>query len=208
MEELLSSFVAYVCAGRDSSHGHEHMEQVAETTGKICDMLPTLSAEARKNALIVAWLHDVCDHKYHDDELELKLAHFLQIICDDAEHASMILKTIEHISYSKENKAILAGTPLDFKTILGDYAIVRDIVSDADKLEALGLIGLTRCVDFTMHASGGGLTRSELKERVQTHAREKLLRLKDEFIRTEPGKIMASRAHIEFEMALEQFMLT
>jgi len=195
---ILSRFVQKICDGRDSSHGHAHMQSVAITTMRITGAdysnHPNFDSLIL-DAITVGWLHDVSDHKYdHDGTLDSKLDEFgFKNIPNFAE----IKQVIKLISFSSENKAILTGNPINYEYELGpDYAIVRHIVSDADKLEAIGLVGIKRCMQYTMHYNPE-LTEDELVRAVQVHAKEKLLRLKDEFIRTETGKRLAITLHQE-----------
>jgi uncharacterized protein len=153
---------------------------------------------------LVALLHDVADHKYDvDGTLNAQVEDFLINELElKKEGAEFVMNIIEHISYSKENKAIQSGHPINFKEVLGEMGEdIRDIVSDADKLEALGKIGLERCVEYTKHAhrekTGEEIPEELLKQKVIEHAHEKLLRLKDEFIRTEKGKELAEPLHQE-----------
>jgi len=203
----LQKFVADVCEGRDASHGYEHMQAVAQSATKIAE---EMNMPDRINDLVikVAWLHDVADHKYDvcnklpdsDSKLLIKLKQFL----NDDEDSDLILKIIDRISYSKENEAKIWGSPLDWYNELGpDGCMVRDIVSDADKLEALGKIGFERCVQYTMHANPG-ITKQELQFKVQKHSNEKLLRLNDEFLRTKPGKERGVNLHNEFVQCLNE----
>ena len=110
------------------------------------------------------------------------------------------MKIIDLISYSKEQKTIESGNRINFVLELGWVnTVVRNIVSDADKLEALGKIGLVRCIEYTkekyFEKNKTTILNDELKELVLKHANEKLLRLKDEFITTETGKMMAGPLH-------------
>ncbi len=72
--------------------------------------------------------------------------------------------------------------------------LIRDICSDADKLEAIGNVGLERCIKFTK-SFNNSLDDIEIKKLVIDHCNEKLLKLKDQFIRTDPGKMMAVERH-------------
>ena len=203
----LSDFVSDVCKGRDESHGHAHMKNVAETSSTIACVEyshhPSFQS-IMEQTIIVAWLHDVPDHKYDEDgKLKQRVIEFLEneIKVPNAEY---ILDIIERISYSKEVRSSGNGNVLDWHEILGEEGvIVRNIVSDADKLEALGIIGLKRCIEYATHVhkkkTGKNITSETLVKNVVDHADEKLLRLKDEFIRTKAGKEMAESLHKEIE---------
>lgn len=192
----LADFVKTVCADRDESHGYEHMKTVAETSHRIA--VEDFGQDEHAlliDAITVAWLHDVADHKYdHDGKLTATLEEF------GLEHIpnfSDIKKVIKLVSFSSENKAILAGNPLNYEELLGEhYANVRHIVSDADKLEAIGAIGVVRAIQYTTHANPGS-TEEQIIEDVKKHAEEKLLRLAGEFIRTPYGKREACVRHNE-----------
>jgi uncharacterized protein len=173
-------------------------QQIVETDFFSCPNYLELMIDA----ITVAWLHDVSDHKYDKDgTLDQQLDKFgIENIPNYLE----IKKVIKLISYSSENKAICNGTPLDYEELLGThYATVRHIVSDADKLEAIGAIGIERCIQYTKH-SKPSITDEELKHAVQVHADEKLLRLKDEFIRTNTGKRLAIPLHDEMVELLKK----
>jgi HD superfamily phosphodiesterase len=195
---LLSDFVRKTCAGRDESHGHAHMQAVATTARYLVKMD---FANRRQychlilDTITAAWLHDIADHKYdHDGTLQQTLDDF------GYEHISNyqdIKKVIKYVSYSSENKAILAGTPLDYDTLLMPYyALVRHIVSDADKLEAIGQIGITRALEYTRDANPT-YTEQQVVADVCKHAHEKLLRLSTEFIRTPTARALAQQRHQE-----------
>ena len=198
---MLDVFVRKVCADRDESHGYEHMKTVAETTRAIVqqDFLDT-DEELMIDAITVAWLHDIADPKYDKDG---KLSEMLvEWGTPRIENFHLVLKTIHLVSFRTENKAILAGTPLNYEDLLGKhFATVRQIVSDADKLEAIGKIGVDRCLQYTIHANPGH-TEEQIIAAVKKHAEEKLKRLADEFIRTPTGKKIASLKHSELLQAL------
>lgn len=207
----LSEFVKKVCEGRDITHGHNHMECVANNAlkilvGELVDFYPYV-----EKVITVAWLHDVADYKYDKDgNLKIQVREFVSTLFTDEigsfeEHyndCDMIMKIIDLISFSKENNAIKNGNRIDFNKELGsDGAFIRNIVSDADKLEALGKIGFERCVEYGKyhHKEKYGVDISEeyLNQLVKQHADDKLLRLKDEFIYTTTGKRMAEKLHEE-----------
>lgn len=195
---LLSNFVADTCKDRDVSHGHAHMKAVAETTRFIIqqDFIDE-TGNLTLNAITAAWLHDIADHKYdHDGTLEQRLDHFGRTNIWNYEEIKQVIK---YVSFSTENKAIIAGTPFNFPAILGAYySQIRDIVSDADKLEAIGSIGIQRCIEYTTHTNPT-YTHAQVIHDVKKHAHEKLLRLATEFIKTPTARTIATHRHKEME---------
>lgn len=94
--------------------------------------------------------------------------------------------------------------------------LVRDIVSDADKIEAIGLRGVERCWQYSeelwekkIHSEG--LSDDEtakskwIKARVVEHYHEKLKILGSEYIKTESGKNLAVELNSEMELAVKKF---
>lgn len=216
----LPEFVAYTCKDRDPSHGYDHMKKVYENSMLIFNNEIDLFLEdtyyekedLERLVMIVSWLHDVADHKYDkDNRLRGSVKEYLyKLIPDDAD---LIEKIIDRISYSKENECKLKKVTLDWGPVLGARGwFVRDIVSDADKLEALGKVGLMRCVEYVKHKyledCGAQITDDVLVVKVRRHAEEKLLRLKDEFIRTAYGKRLATFLHDEFVEELDKFVVS
>jgi HD superfamily phosphodiesterase len=195
---LLSEFVEKTCAGRDESHGYDHMKAVATMSRALINRDFTNRRQYRHlilDATTTAWLHDIADHKYdHDGKLQQTLDDF------GYKHISnydQLKKVIKHVSYSSENKAILEGAPRDYDTLLTPYyALVRHIVSDADKLEAIGQIGIKRALEYTRYANPI-YTEEQVVADVCKHAHEKLLRLATEFIRTPTACIIARQRHEE-----------
>lgn len=206
--DSLSNFVKKVCEGRDSSHGHEHMKSVAGTALYIYDQLQYIEEykqfytnKSYKNiVMVVAWLHDVSDHKYDPEhKLNVQINNFLNEFLSE-EDIHLIFDIIDRISYSKEANSIKKGIPLDWEDVLGeDGCFIRDIVSDADKLEAIGSVGIKRCMEYQRHyfkeKYGTEISYKKLVTKVKEHADEKLLKLKDNFIRTKVGKDLAKEPH-------------
>lgn len=204
MWNQLSAFVEKVCEGRDPSHGHEHMKKVAQNALFIYNNTQSnlKNDHIRDLVITVGFLHDVIDHKYDPEKKLVPIMHdFLAQYYDETD-VQLIINIIDRISYSKENNARKQNKKLDWQEVLGDTGcFIRDIVSDADKLEAMGKIGVDRCIEYTIQyyreKNHKGISYQELINEVIKHANEKLLRLKDEFIRTEIGKELARPLHDE-----------
>lgn len=214
MWQALSTFVETVCEGRDASHGHDHMKKVACNALYIYENTDSeLKNEHVYNLVITtAWLHDVNDHKYKSkNDLTDQINEFLRQYYNESD-TQLILNIIDRISFSKENKAKLQNQELDWQEVLGvTGCFVRDIVSDADKLEALGKIGIERCIGYTKHLyfekNNKEISQEEVEAEVIKHCNEKLLLLKDHFIRTDAGKEMATPLHNETVEFLAEFII-
>lgn len=191
---VIERFVADATEGRPPSHGLEHMKKVRDNALEINRQLdqPTTAYDVS----LVSLLHDVADHKYDPDgQLREKTIRWLY---SNHTNGDTVMKVIDAISFSKEKKlgkrwfeAETDGTG----TGLSPYWVkIRDIVSDADKLEALGNVGGERCVQY---AEEHGITGHDATMHLFQHMLDKLLLLKDEYIVTEPGKKMAQEKHDE-----------
>ena len=195
---LLSDFVKETCKGRDDSHGHAHMKAVAEMTRCIVEQdFNDESGHLMLDAITAAWLHDIADHKYdHDGTLEQRLDEFGAANIWNYQEIKHVIK---YVSYSTEHKAILAGTPLDFKQILGFYySQIRDIVSDADKLESIGVKGMERSLTYNTDTNPT-FTHAQVIAEVRKIYDEKLVKLATQFIRTPTARSIAQKEHEEME---------
>ena len=195
---MLSEFVQTICAGRSDTHGHAHMKAVAETSSYLLfvDFFDK-DGSMMLDTITAAWLHDVADHKYdYDGTLEQRLDEFGTA---NIPNYTEIKQVIKYVSYSTEHKAILAGTPLDFPAILGDYySNIRDIVSDADKLESIGVKGMERSLTYNTDTNPT-FTRAQVIAEVRKIYDEKLVKLATQFIRTPTARAIAQKEHKEME---------
>ena len=197
----LSDFVQTICAGRSYTHGHAHMKAVAETSSYLLfvDFFDK-DGSMMLDTITAAWLHDVADHKYdYDGTLEQRLDEFGTA---NIPNYTEIKQVIKYVSYSTEHKAILAGTPLDFTAILGDYySNIRDIVSDADKLESIGVKGMERSLIYNTDTNPT-FTRAQVIAEVRKIYDEKLVKLATQFIRTPTARAIAQKEHKKMEEGL------
>jgi uncharacterized protein len=174
--QKLIDFVKINTSSYDESHDFNHALSVFENCKKIIE-LEGLDVDWNMIAY-TALLHDVCDHKYTSTITKEDLFRFIEENLG-TEKAKHVLNIIDNISYSKEAKGKLI-------TLQEPYQTYRDIISDADKIEALGEVGLRRCIQFSEAHNGN----------VIEHCHEKLLKLlPNGFIRTESGKKLAISGH-------------
>ena len=181
MEKIINlkkviDFVKTNTSSYDESHDFNHALSVFENCQKIVEL----------EGLDVDWdiigysalLHDVCDHKYTSSITKDELFRFIEENLNH-EKAKHVLSIIDNVSYSKEAKGKLT-------TLQEPYQTYRDVISDADKIEALGEVGLRRCIQFSEAHNGN----------VIEHCHEKLLKLlPNGFIRTKAGKELAKNGH-------------
>ena len=198
LNNTLEKFVKESTKTFDESHNYDHMFQVTKNAFAITNSdvnvnnIIEIYSEIPRLILISSWLHDVRDHKYPDSISEEVFEAFIKSI-EPIEYKT-ILKVIRNVSWSKENK----GEREDFN--LRDKCIL-DVVSDADRIEALGYVGIKRCKDFVKSKGG-------VEQDVINHCKEKLLRiLPDNFIKTYIVKEMAKPLHNVIQVYVENFEL-
>ncbi len=169
-----------------------------------------------------ALLHDVADRKFHNGDHTVgprKAKEFLsgKLSEDKIEH---VIKIIENISFSSEQnaqKASLFGTTQTQSVCHGFKSKELDVVQDADRLDAIGAMGIARCFTYTGHTNREihnpeikpklNMSKEEYKKNKGTainHFYEKLLLLKNK-MNTEMGKKMAIKRHEFMEVYLKEF---
>jgi uncharacterized protein len=201
-QEVLNNtllFVKQTLENAEGGHDWFHIERVYNNAlliaeSEVCDPIVVKLA---------ALLHDIADSKFHngDESIGPKTAKiFLETQKVDELALQHILKIIENISFK-------GG-----KTQRTFSSIELDIVQDADRLDAIGAIGIAR----TFHYGGYKnrviydpniepnlqMTQDEYKNSqapTLNHFYEKLLLIKDK-MNTQTGKQMALERH--------QFMVT
>lgn len=192
---------------KDAEGGHDwfHVERVYNNT-----ML--IAKNENVDFTIVslgALLHDIADSKFHngDETIGPKLAReFLFQQNVDSVVIEHVIKIIENISF----KSSLEGEEKFNSPEL-------NTVQDADRLDAIGAIGIARCFNY-----GGfknreiynpevipNLNMSKVEYKASTapsinHFYEKLLLLKDK-MNTKTGKQIAMERHRFMELYLKQF---
>lgn len=197
---------------RPPSHGFQHAMNVWEYAMNIVHRLPEETfymcgketKDFKKLVELCALIHDVNDHKYKD---HLKIGVISKMISTVyskgfvKEHMDMIFKIIPSISYTTEKRGLAKYLPYF-------YQIVRDVVSDADKLTAVGTEGIKRCALYTIEKNEGEKEISKLCALVMKHYNEKLSILCPHYIRTLPGRMMAIEKQKEMDKIIREERLT
>ncbi|MGZ3755337.1 MAG: HD domain-containing protein [Mucilaginibacter sp.] len=157
---------------------------------------------------LAALLHDIADSKFHDGDEEIGpivAGNYLQSIGVDNDIILHIQQIIRHISFKSSFDK------------LGFYSTELAIVQDADRLDAIGAIGIARAFNYGGF-KGREIYNPEIKPDLNmdkqayknssapsiNHFYEKLLLLKDK-MNTTTGKRLAEQRHNFMELYLQQF---
>ncbi|WP_117169400.1 HD domain-containing protein [Paraliobacillus sediminis] len=172
-----------------TGHDYYHMKRVAK-------MAKYLAEQENGDPFLCevsGWVHDVGDDKLTDDPEQaiVELKHFLTSISLSDILVDSIMETITTVSFRKGQ---------DPKTLAGK------IVQDADRLDAIGAIGIARTFAY-----GGNKNRSIHSEEAHQkqhatiqHFDDKLLLIKDK-IKTDAAKEIAVKRHAYMEQFLSTF---
>lgn len=198
------AFVKQTLQGAEGGHDWFHIERVWNNAKLIARTEPV-------NLLVVelsALLHDIADSKFNGGDESIgpaKAREFLEGQQLDADTVDHVANIIANISFKGGN----------FSSAFHSAELA--VVQDADRLDALGAIGIARAFNY------GGFKHRELynpqvppnlqmsKEEYKNstaptinHFYEKLLLLKDR-MHTKTGKRLAESRHIFMENYLQQF---
>ena len=198
------TFVKNTLADAEGGHDWFHIERVyrnALLIGKGEQVDQTIVA-------LAALLHDIADSKFHngDESVGPRVAR------EWLESQSVSEEVISHVVAIIENIGYKGG-----KTVRTFSSLELDVVQDADRIDAIGAIGIARCFNyggFKNHKIYDPSIKPDLnmtkeqykKSKAPTinHFYEKLLLLKDR-MNTESGKRIAEQRHQYMEELLVQF---
>ena len=164
-------FIEELFANNHGGHDAGHSKRVYYNALMLADREPQCN---RLVVSLAALLHDADDHKIFQTENNQNARSFLEKHQVDGMRIEQICKVINGVSFSK-NRGIRPDTP------------EGKIVQDADRLDAMGAIGIARTFAF------GGERGRTLEDSIQ-HFYDKLLLLKDE-MNTDAGKEIAKLRH-------------
>ena len=184
MNTLIENAIEYIeNIFRDNADGHDtaHSLRVYRNTLHLSDFYPDCD---KRVVLLAALLHDVDDHKLFDTENNANARRFLETQNLSTEEIEQICSIINNVSFSKNR----GKRP---------ESIEGKIVQDADRLDALGAIGIARTFAY------GGKNGRSLEDSLQ-HFHDKLLLLKDE-MNTAEAKRLATERHKYLEGFIAEF---
>jgi uncharacterized protein len=207
MEQIIAQTIQFVqekLKGAEAGHDWFHIERVYKNALKI-------NSEEKGDLMVVslaALLHDIADSKFHDGDEELGPRIATGFLQGTGLDEGLIL----HVQQIIKN--------LSFKSSLGKidfHSKELDIVQDADRLDAIGAIGIARAFTYGGYKNrvlydpaikpNLNMSKEEYKTAVNptiNHFYEKLLLLKD-LMKTRTGTAMALQRHEFMQSYLDQF---
>ena len=202
--EQTAAYVRQALNGAEAGHDWWHIQRVWSTAKTI-----GLAEGAQMEIVeLAALLHDIADSKFHggDEEIGPKKAEaYMRSIGVQEQTIEQVVLIIRNISF-KGGKTERTFSSKEL-----------DVVQDADRLDAIGAIGIARTFNFggyknnemynPDHPPQFNMTKEEYKLSNGTtinHFYEKLLLLKDR-MNTSAGRQMAEDRHRFMEVFLEQF---
>ena len=206
-QNLINDTIAFVKKELENAEGgHDwfHIERVYKNAvlianGENCDILIVQ---------LGALLHDIADSKFHDGDETVgpkKARLFLESKNVPENTIAHLVNIIENISFKGGHEAKKFSS------------LELDIIQDADRLDAIGAIGIARTFNY-----GGFKNRAIYNPKINpnlhmskeeyknsdaptiNHFYEKLLLLKDK-MNTKTGKEIAAQRHEFMELFLNQF---
>lgn len=202
--DITKAFVKAQLAQAEGGHDWFHIERVYNNAiliaqGEACDLLVVQ---------LGALLHDIADSKFHDGDETVGPSMAWQFLAAQ----NVPEETIIHVVNIIENISFKGGNhEMKF------HSVELDIVQDADRLDALGAIGIARTFNYggfknralydPSIAPNLSMDKEEYKASqapTLNHFYEKLLLLKDR-MNTQTGKKIAVGRHEFMERYLRQF---
>ncbi|WP_394974195.1 HD domain-containing protein [uncultured Croceitalea sp.] len=199
-------FVKKTLRGAEGGHDWFHIQRVFNNT-------LLLAKDEKVNVLVVslaALLHDIADPKFYDGDESIGP----QLAKDFLSSLNVDNKTISHVVEIIKNMSFKNSLDKKRKPF---YTKELQVVQDADRLDAIGAIGIARAFNYggfknrelynPAIAPNLNMTKEEYKKSSAptiNHFYEKLLLLKDK-MNTNTGKKIAEKRHQFMLDYLEQF---
>ncbi len=194
-------FVKNELAFDNSGHNFQHIDRVVNNAKYL------IKHEGGNEKIIVTacYLHDIIDHKLFDN-IDTQKEKIVKLLIENSylpSEIEEIIEIIENISFSKGNINECNNLNLE-------------IVRDADRLDALGAIGVIRTVEYgnskhrlfyeeeNLNRNENSITFKNSTNTSLSHFYDKLLKLKD-YMHTYTAKKLAEKRHNFLISFLDEF---
>ncbi|WP_299015513.1 HD domain-containing protein [uncultured Polaribacter sp.] len=199
------AFVKKELANAEGGHDWFHVERVFKNALLI-------SKDEKTDVFVVslaALLHDIADPKFNNGDEKLGPKKATAFLIEQQVPKKIGVHIVNIIKYLSFKNSLNSTKTFTSKEL--------DIVQDADRLDAIGAIGIARCFNYGGFKNRAlydpailpnlNMTKAELKNSTAptiNHFYEKLLLLKDK-MNTKTGKQIAKNRHEFMENYLKQF---
>jgi uncharacterized protein len=193
--ELTERFVKECLSGYDCGHDWWHITRVRDMAVHI------QNAEVKGNRDVIemaALLHDIGDSKFRkqdDPDPGTVISGFLKSLDINNDKIIEVVRINRFISFSSHEKNLKMSD---------EFMIVQD----ADRLDAIGAIGIARAFSYGGFRNNAIYIPDEISsgnsKSTIGHFKDKLLKLKD-MMNTQTGRAIAEERHKFLEIFLEQF---
>tara|TARA_R110002072_G_scaffold1013_5_gene8369 strand:- start:7859 stop:8482 length:624 start_codon:yes stop_codon:yes gene_type:complete len=183
-------------ADQQAGHGIDHVRRVHRTA---CDIQHQIGGD-RTIVELAALLHDVGDAKFHDGK-ERSAEFSREILAGEG----VDQPTIDHVAHIVDNLSFRKHETAE------ELSAEGKIVQDADRLDALGAIGIVRTIEYgatvgqPFHIAGNDPSNLNGPKTGAGHFYQKLFRLR-EMLHTEPARQIAADREQFMKTFLDQFM--
>lgn len=192
-------------AGEGSGHDWHHINRVR----RLAKQIAAAEGANQELAELAALVHDIADWKFHNGDDSVGPREAERLLSEEGatpEVIEQVVDIVRTISYKG------AGVVTAMNTLEGQC------VQDADRLDAIGAIGIARCFAYgghagrlmydpgeppVMHATAEAYKAS--KGHSLNHFYEKLFLLKDR-MNTATGRALAEERHKYMEAFVERFL--
>ena len=227
IREKCRDFVAKYCAGYDASHDISHIDRVVTNAVRILALSDdnTKKVVCEDVIIAIASLHDSFDHKYltTPEQVEKAKSAVRAFLVGELkfkdETIHIMFDVIDNMGFTSEMKGNSDKSTMSSETL--EY---MHIVQDADRLDAIGAVGVARCLAFTGAFGRPIMTESGEEERKQremfqsgqltangrkgpsaiAHFYDKLVFLKD-MLKTPAGRQLGEKRHKFILSFLDEF---
>ncbi|KAJ4398361.1 hypothetical protein N0V91_010272 [Didymella pomorum] len=192
----INTYVHTYMSQYDNSHDYHHILRVISNANTILQEESKIDPSTPYDTttlFLAALLHDVGDHKYTLPGTDASQQVYNMLVSHGASAAlaATVQTIVTYVSYSNEVR-----NPASVIDVLAQHPELA-IVQDADRLDAIGAVGIGRCFSF-----GAAKFPNEAMGRAIDHFEEKLVKLEG-MMKTQIGRRMAKRR----TEVLAEFML-
>jgi len=204
--EYIKNAVSELMGSQSTGHDTEHVFRVYNMAMNFCEVVPDAN---RDLVAAAALLHDCDDYKLFGEESARLLTNTHRILNGsgfDPDFCSKCVDIVKTIGYSKRLTGIMP------------FGIEGAIVSDADMCDAIGSVGIVRCIEWgaqykapffdptclPQEVDGEKYKKVARHQPIINHFFDKLLRLR-ELCLTKPGRACAAKRHETMVVFLENY---